>query len=327
MYEHLYAQQANVRLGLELARAYTVGDLKGWEEGLSRDAFLTVGKELNEYGSPIFKQLNIDPQPYLGKKTMLYNVCRKVLGKDTPNYPQQIGDCVSFGAKNGTEYITCTDILMKGVREQWKAIFPPYYYGTSRVQIGGGQLGNGDGSTGAWMAAAVIKYGALFSEYQGVPQYSGSVAKTWGRKGPPEEFIPVAQKHLIHSAAQINSWEDLVAAISNGYACPTASNVGYEMEAGSDGFHRMSGSWGHQMCFIGVGFAPEEYAIILNNWGDVHGHLKDFDGEGDLPAGVLRVKRRSAEAHIRAQETYAYSQFDGFPEQDIDKALFKVIGN
>lgn len=422
-------------------------------------------------------------------------------------------NCVSFGGKNAAEYLTCTDMLIRGVREKFRPIFPPYYYGTSRVQIGG-QRDHSDGSSGAWLAAAIVKYGTLFSDETGVPAYSGSIAKSWGYSGPPENFIPIAQKYLVKSAAQINSWDELVTAICNGYPCSTASNVGYNMQASSDGFHHRAGAWGHQMCtladtmiasstpknidevqigdevygddgklhkvtqvfkrkhtgkmvklscygtlplsltgnhpvlvareekpgavyayhqldnvgvaaattkkilhwvnaedvkvgdklvstgnnydtntiipkwqdarntsttvpgdlfvdveqdntnlyrpvrkveqidhdgfvynlevedchtyianglvvhncFIGVGSAPEDYAIILNNWGDVHGQLKDFDDSSDLPVGVLRVRRKDAEAHIDAGETYAWSQFDGFPEQPVDKLLFKVVG-
>lgn len=324
-YAGLYELQSSP-LGREVARAYTVGDLKGWDKDIARDAFKVVAGETNAYGGKIFKPLGLDGRAYDGKKCMLYDVCRKLLGHDTPNYPQQIGDCVSFGAKNATEYLQCLDILLRGVREDWHPIFPPYYYGTGRVFIGGDHSMS-DGSTGAWMAAAVVKYGGLFSDFAGVPQYSGSVAKKWGYSGPPDEFVSQGKQHLIHSAAEIHSFDDLVAAINNGYACPTASNVGYSMEASSDGFHRQSTSWSHQMCFVGVGFKPEPYAVIVNNWGDCHGHLKDFDDPNfQLPVGCLRVRQKDAEKHIRAGETYAYSQFDGFPAQEIDKLLFKVVG-
>lgn len=235
-------------------------------------------------------------------------------------------NCVSFGAKNAVEYLSCCDILLRGDAEQFRPVFPPYFYGTSRVQIGGGHMGNEDGSLGSWMAAAVMKYGTLFADEKGVPAYSGRVAKDWGREGPPKDFIPVAQKYLVHSAAQINSWDELKQALANGYPCTTASEIGYSMQPGRDGFHAQTDRWGHQMSFIGYGTNPEEYAIILNNWGDVHGHLKDFDDNSDLPVGVLRVRRRDAEKHIRAGETFAYSQFDGFPAQGINDALFRIVG-
>jgi hypothetical protein len=83
------------------------------------------------------------------------------------------------------------------------------------------------------------------------------------------------------------------------------------------------------MCVIGIddGYknGSDPYAIILNSWGDCHGNLKDFDTGDSLPVGVLRVRRKDMEKHIRQQETFAYSNFDGFKEQLIDKKLFMLI--
>jgi hypothetical protein len=53
--------------------------------------------------------------------------------------------------------------------------------------------------------------------------------------------------------------------------------------------------------------------------------LKDFDTGVDLPIGVLRVRRKDAEKHIRAGETFAFSNFEGFPEQLLNKALFMLV--
>lgn len=299
---------------------YVRGRLVGWDEKIGMEAFQMFCEK-----APAFR-IQGQTRSYAGRKMMLFNICRKVLGQDTKNYPQQIGDCVSFGAKNAIEYGTCTSILLGHAHLKFRPIFPPYLYGSGRVLIGG-QHSMEDGSSGTWMAEAVKRYGAIFADDEGVPQYSGQVAKQWGYSGPPDKFVQVGRTHLVKTVSPIQSWDNLVDAIVNGYACPVASNVGYQMGPGPDGFHNRSGQWGHQMCFIGVGFQPEEYAIILNNWGDVHGHLKDFDTNDPLPVGVLRVRKRDALAHIQAGETFAYSQFDGFPEQKLDEALFKIIGN
>lgn len=260
------------------------------------------------------------------RKFMLYDVCRKVLGQDTENYPQQIGDCVSFGAKNATEYLECCEILMKGDLEKFENVFPPYIYGISRCQIGN-DGGSGDGSLGAWAAAGVMKYGMISSKTPNCPAYSGSVAKKWGNSGPPEEFITVGKTHLVKSAAEVNAVDKILVALQNGYPVTVASNQGFAMEAGSDGFHRASGSWAHQMCIIGIDLDYKTpYVIILNNWGDCHGQLKDFDTGDLLPKGVIRARIDQIErSMIRGGEVFAYSNFDGFPEQRLDKALFKLI--
>ncbi len=279
--------------GFDIAKAYSKGELCGWAEvrqpGIAREQFNLLRKSF----SPLIIQ---NPtRIYKGKKAFLYQVVRKVLGQDTKNYPQQIGDCVSFGAKNCVEYLQCCDMLMRGVREKWRPIFPPYLYGTGRVYVGKGRLGNDDGSLGSWMAEAIVQYGALFADETGVPQYSGSIAKHWGDPNPQDDldkWSPNGKQHLVKATALINSWSELVESLVNGYSCPTASDIGYSMEASSDGFHRQTDTWGHQMCFIGADDNDKDpYALILNNWGDCHGHLKDFDTGEDLPLPCRRNLR------------------------------------
>lgn len=323
----------------QIAKDYTNGTLIGWGEirqpGLVKSQFNLLKGSFKSLSFPTVSN----------RKTMLYQLTRLVLGKDTDNYAQEIGDCVSQGAKNATEYLTCAQIaanaqhmretgqdyqtFLRNARIQFRKVFPPYYYGTGRVYVGGGRLGNDDGSLGSWMAEAVMKYGTLFSDEPNVPSYSGDVAKSWGDPDPRKDldkFKETAKAYPVKSAALITTWDELVGAIANLYPCTTASNVGYDMEPSSDGFHRQTESWAHQMCFIGVDDNDRDpYAILLNSWGAVHGNLKDFDTGEDLPVGVLRVRRKDVEKHLREQETFAYSQFDGFPAQDLDKSLFMLV--
>jgi hypothetical protein len=172
-----------------------------------------------------------------------------------------------------------------------------------------------------------MKYGCLFNDEPNVPQYSGSVAKQWGAKrNLLTPWQPTTQKYLVKSAALVSTWEEFVAAISNGYPVITGSNVGYSMQASSDGFHRQTTNWNHAMCFVGVDDrANDPYALLLNSWGDVHGQLKDFDSDEILPVGMLRVRKADVMKHINQKETFALSQFDGFPETGLDKILFKLL--
>lgn len=312
---------------MEIASLYTSGCYNGWlGEKVAKEQWDLIK------GSSSFREFPKALVNAGNKRMMLYEVCRKLLGKDTVNYPQEIGDCVSFGAKNATEYLMCCERLLKGDLEKFRPVFPPYFYGTGRIYIGGGQLGNEDGSLGSWMADAVIRFGVLCADEPGVPQYSGTVAKAWGGSRTGRQYLdkwkPIAEIHPIKSAAKINNWNELVSAICNGYPCTVASNQGFNMEASSDGFHHPNGNWGHQMCFIGVdGDYKDPYAIILNNWGDVHGRLKDFNTGDNLPIGVLRVRKNVAESMIYAGETFAYSNFQGFEDQEekLNKELFKLI--
>lgn len=180
--------------------------------------------------------------------------------------------CVSFGAKHGTTFCSMVEIFKNGEAEKWRPVHPSYYYGTGRIYEGHSG-GYEDGSVGSWMAAAVMKWGSLFADEPGVPKYSGQLAKQWGADSRGiDKWKDTAMPFTVKSATQINSWDELVAAIVNGYACPTASSIGYSMEPSSDGFHRQTTNWNHQMCFFGVddGYknGEEPYALLLNNWDD-----------------------------------------------------------
>ncbi len=313
--------------GYDIAKAYEKHELVGWREylepGSAARALANSPHILRS--APIFNEY----AKYKGTRTMLYDVTRKVLGKDTPNFAQQIGDCVSFGAKNATEYTSCCDILIRREAEKFRPVFTPYFYGTGRVYVGGWDNDFSDGSLGSYMAQAVVKYGTLFSDEPGCPVYSGSVAKQFGAKRSLlDQWKPKAIDFPIQDAIVIRTWEEFVCALSNYYAIATASNVGFSMEAGRDGFFVQNTSWAHQESFIGVDDNDKDpYAIMLNSWGDVHGRLKDFITGEDMPIGILRIRRKDVEKIIKSGETYAYCNLKGAPGQRerIQKELFRVF--
>jgi hypothetical protein len=214
--------------------------------------------------------------------------------------------------------------IANGERKKFKAVFPPYLYGTGRVQIGGGRLGGGDGSLGVWQAKAVMQYGTVPTDTPGLPQYSGSIARQWGKRpGPPEEFLNVGKSYIVKSAALVKTWDDVVTAVTNGYPVTVASNIGFSMQPGRDGFHIQNTSWAHQMCIIGVDNEHSEpHACILNSWGNAHGEIKDFKTNEPWPKGSLRVRRRDVEKILREGDSFAYSSFDGFPAQHLDRDVF-----
>jgi hypothetical protein len=306
---------------------YFIPKLCGWMGHIPEEEFDVISED----GEVNFVSFEI-PTVSQPNKTMLYLVVRKLLGHDTPNYPQQVGDCTSFGSKNAVEKLQCVEIVSGGEREEFHPIFPPYFYGAGRVFIGNAQLGpNEDGASGAWMAAAVMKYGALRSDEAGVPTYSGQIARKWGYKpGPPANFVDVAKTFLVKSAARLRSFDEVVTAIANGYPVTIASNQGFNMMPSSTGFHEPGREpWPHQMCIIGADTQYKTpYGIIENNWGDSHGRLKDFDDNHDLPIGCLRVRAEIIDRMVKSGEAFAYSAFSGFPSKDdgwLDEALFDII--
>lgn len=267
--------------------------------------------------------------PTDGQRTMLWEIGRQVIGKDPVNYPQEVGDCVSFGGKNAISYMQFAPMLA-GDRLIWKEAFPPYLWGCGRIFIGKNQLGRQDGSVGIWQGQACMQFGmtaldAKLPNGASLPQYSGAVARQWGNMpGPSQDWVNIGKEHLVKAIAPVKTWDDYCQAIANGYPVTLASNVGFDMKVRSDGFHHYSTHWGHQLCGIGFDNDPSDpYGTILNSWGpDVHGVIKDFKTGETWPGGTLRVRRKDFEAIFAEGDSWAYSMFDGFPAQSLPRDLF-----
>jgi hypothetical protein len=241
-----------------------------------------------------------------------------------------VHNCVSFGGKNAIEYVQFFP-MANGEMIEWTEVFPPYLWGCGRIFVGNNQLGRQDGSIGAWQAKAVMEYGAIakhatLPDGTAVPAYSGQVAREWGNMpGPDQKWVALGKQHIVKSAAPVNTWEDLVQALVNGYPVTAASNVGFDMKARSDGFMHYSTHWGHQLCFIGVDDDPSDpYVCILNSWGDAFGEIKDFKTGETWPKGTIRARKKDALAMLAEQDAFAYSAFNGFPAQTIDRDRFDL---
>jgi hypothetical protein len=255
-----------------------------------------------------------------GKRVVLWDAAKKVTGDHLPTFYQLIGDCVSQGATNAVQYLQCVEIARLNEPERYRPIFQPYIYGISRKQIGNGNL-RGDGSLGVWAAQGVRKYGVLAADEEGVPEYSADVARSWGSKGPPSHFIDIGKNHLIQTIAKVTTYESVRDALVNGYPVTVASNRGFKMTGTvSDGklWGTASGNWAHQMCFIGVDDdSKRPGCYVLNSWG-VNAHGKPAD---DAPRGGFWVDADVVASMVKQGDSFAFSQFDGFPEQDLDFIL------
>lgn len=258
-----------------------------------------------------------------GKRVVHWDYSKKVnKGRHFPTFAQEIGDCVSMGAANAVNYLAAIEIAKLGDPEEYHPAFQPYIYGISRVQIGGGRLGNSDGSLGVWAADGVRKFGVLRADADGVPAYEGDIAKRWGKSGPPDSFITIAKPHTIGNTAPVTTYPQVRDAIVNGYPITVASMQGFLMKPRVDrgkSWGVASGQWAHQMCFIGVDDdSARPGCYVLNSWGpDAHGEPAD-----DAPPGGFWVDAETVERMVSQGDSFAYTQFEGFPEQALD---FHVI--
>ncbi|SFH97275.1 hypothetical protein [Planctomicrobium piriforme] len=264
-----------------------------------------------------------------GQIALLYKMLEKAYGeKAYPILRQLIGDCVSFGWMKGVALTMAVDIFLKGDAEEFPEKMPAteWIYFTSRVLVGKGRLGRGDGSVGAWAAQAVKDHGILFRQpYDGVDltSYSGDRAKDWGYRGPSnaDALEQIADEHPIQQTALVNTYEQARDAIFNGYPVPVCSNQGFTAKRDNDGFCRPSGSWSHCMCFIAADDSFGRPGLLCDNssWGATY-----FSGpkRHEQPDGTFWVDADTCNKMLRQNDSFAVSGFKGFPKRNIDWSIW-----
>jgi hypothetical protein len=257
-----------------------------------------------------------------GKVVLLH----KALFQVAPGYrthEQTIGDCVSHGWGSGIDVLKAVQIAA-GAREEWTGeTATEIVYAASRVEVGGGRLGNGDGSIGAWAAQAVSetvgtlvrgKYGSL-----DLTEYSGATAKKLGRRGAgvPDELEPQAREHPVKVVSMVQTYEEARDAIANGYPVAVCSNRGFTSRRDEKGFAKPSGSWAHCMLYVAVDDADGRPGLLQwNSWGDnwISGPKRH-----DQPEGSFWTDAEVCDRQLREQDSFAMSGYvGGFPSQELD---------
>lgn len=240
----------------------------------------------------------------------LWKNVEQVLGTYPENVPQEVGDCTSWALKHAIEATQASQIVA-GTRHTWRPIQPNYSYGIGRKVLG--FRIRGDGCTGAAVVEGAKEYGALF-EGDGAPPYSGSLARQWGvRPGPPQKWIDVASPYRVKTTAKITSTVNGRDAVCAGYGLVTCSDAGFEGRAVErDGrlVKQRKGQWMHAMCIDGYdGSGSEPYFHVINSWGP-NSAERPID---DSHPGGFWITEKDMAYMIRQGDTWAVSDFDGFP--------------
>lgn len=256
-----------------------------------------------------------------GKTILLYAAMKKVIGRYVI-LMQTIGDCVSMGGVKMIDVLKCVEIA-SGESEKFEAETasePAYAY--SRVEIGKGQLGDDDGSCGAWMVDGFKQGGTLLrKEYDkyDLRTYSGERAKQWGNRGNgvPDELEPTMREHPIRTASLVTSYEELRDAIANGYPGIVCSSQGFTNVRDKDGFARPSGRWDHCMAVTAVDDDPKRPgALVDNSWGAdwITGPKRHDQPDGSFwcDADVIDKMLR------KNQDSWVSSGYVGYPSRDLE---------
>ena len=249
---------------------------------------------------------------------------------------QGIGDCVSWGYELCAYISMCVDVFTKRspyLVEGEVATEP--IYGGSRVEARGRSRGGySDGSYGAAAAKWLTKWGVLFrkdySADTGYPEhdltkYSAKKAKDWGNYGcggdeGHKALDEIARSKPVKEAVLCESYDQLVAAIENGYPVSICSNQGLS-QRDNDGFANPSGSWAHCMAATGRRLGKREGVLITNSWGNSWGTKKPLPG-----VSSENIKKCSAWVDAKVvdrmlkqwRDSFIITGVDGLVKREID---------
>jgi hypothetical protein len=285
-------------------------DYPGWIDDPKAVAAIAELQPIASFGDTEAGQ---DSSP-LPDHVFLWDAARKVTGGLLPPRNQgNIGTCVSFGTARAIEYTMCAEIAA-GEPEHFRTIATEPIYGGSRVEIGKGRLGRGDGSVGAWAAQWAKDFGIIErGKHEGydLSQYSVSLSKTWGSSGVPNNLESIAQLHPIKAITKITNWEQAKRALASGFGISICSDQGFAMVRDGEGFSRAHGSWSHCMCLSGYQTGIREGGRLDNSWGS-SSHTGPVGAGNPGPEGFW-ADARILERMLNYGDSWAFSAFDGFP--------------
>lgn len=254
------------------------------------------------------------------KRVALWEIAAKVLGKPLPFRNQgDIGSCVSFGTASAVEATMLCEIYL-GQLEEYKDVVQEAIYGGSRVEVGKGKLGRGDGSVGAWAAQWVRQWGILPREIvdgYNLTTYNIPLCREWGAKGVPAVLETESKKHPVLETTPVTTWEQAKKCLAQGYGISICSNQGFSTTRNSDGVAAPRGTWAHCMCLLGYKtIGKNEYGWIKNSWGQYcAGPIADGDPTNDGFWADANVIDRNI---LRLGDSFAFSGVKGFVARNID---------
>lgn len=273
-----------------------------------------------------------DPLP---PSAYLWQTHKKLTGLLPPVHNQNpLGSCVSFGTARAITRSLAGEIAINGGNFELKEVSEEPIYAGSRIEIGGGRIGRGDGSVGAWAAKFVTTYGALpkavFGRYD-LTKYDPQRAKQWGMPGygVPDDLEADTKKFPAGSATQVASWAEAKRALANHYGIAICSNVGFNKPGTPRGYVDPAtrdsrgvclpfGRWDHCMCLDGYHTDEngKEWGHIENSW-SATAHQGPV-GWGEPNTSGFWTSAEVIDGMLKQGDSWAYSAVKGFPGKRLD---------
>lgn len=211
------------------------------------------------------------PDIPVGTKIMLTDFWKDPLvvadiGQPFTGFYQFTGSCV--GVSTGNACVTLAAVQRKLATNPTKAFIPfwPQQYGECRGNEG--DHGSGEGAVDSVMFQTLINNGVLDAadpDAQGLPKYSytndgvqlsQSLEMSWSNpSGPCTKYTTQEKKYPLGSAATLNSIDDVIAAIINGYPVLNGCDkyIGHgSVDSNGVCLGKYDGNGGHSTCYLAV---------------------------------------------------------------------------
>jgi hypothetical protein len=274
-----------------------------------------------------------------GKLVTPFVFVEKIFPGCWPASAQERGDCVSHGTRNAAllslacEIVTAKPDEVTG-RVDGKPDVPEagqkdgvlsteYFYWWRGY--------NGDGWSCEAAADVAVKRGMMLRKPYpeldiDLTEYSGRLAGTYGSKSPPSKIEDVGNDHVVRTATELDSFEQVRDFLANGYGISSCGGEGFSSTRDENGYSPRRGSWAHAMAYIAADDRDEvkqkygsPLVCILNSWGRWNSGPRRIMGTTlDIPEGAFWAKW----SDISRRSMIAFSSLNGWPARKLPDAGF-----
>jgi hypothetical protein len=130
----------------------------------------------------------------------------------------------------------------------------------------------------------------------------------------PSAIQDQAPEHQVKAVALVQTYEELEDALANGYPVPVCSNQGFTLQRDADGFCSPRGTWAHCMLIVGIRAGRRPGACIFQSWGST---MPGGPLALDQPPNTFWADRHVVASMLSMRDSWALSNFDGYPGQAI----------
>lgn len=261
-----------------------------------------------------------------------------------PGGAQGRGDCVSWSTRNAALGTMCCEIT-SGIPDEvtGRVEGAPDVTETARAYgvlsteaIYNWRRHGGDGWTCSAAARVLMKESGLWLRKNypelnlDLTQYSSRNAGIYGAKTPPESWLKIGQNHLVRTATEVHSFEELRDLLHNGYCASSCGSEGFSAQRDAQGVSRRKGSWAHAMAYLGVDdreevkalYGGQPLVLVQNSWGNWNdGPRRIYKTNIDIPVGSFWALW----SDIKSRHTIVFSGVNGWPPKQLKS--YGALGN